>query len=155
MILFFYILVVLTRHLFENSNVFHFFKVPIISSFLLIKEKNYSSLQDKVLSLGRQILLIFNNWNVTPCDPSVSLKLKDLIFAVNINYKTKFLEVIHRQKLPWEETYRFVITHLSFFLMHLEISLYIFVFILKMILWKFCYLPMKFLFFLQISLFLI
>ena len=92
MILFCYILVVLTRHLFENSNVFYFFKVPTVSNFLLIKKKNYSSLQDKVLSRRTTNFIDLQQLKCytlrSTCFNFNGLKLKDLIFAVNINYKT-------------------------------------------------------------------
>lgn len=41
---------VLTEHLFKNSNVFYFAEVLSVTNFLIIKEESDSSLQDKVLS---------------------------------------------------------------------------------------------------------
>ena len=76
---------ILTKHLFQciffrkvlsNSNR------GVCSNFLIIKEENYSSLQDKILSHRKiNVLLIFKNSDVTACDPSHPLKLKDLIFG--------------------------------------------------------------------------
>ena len=85
--------------------------------------------------MGKQILLVFKSSNVTACEPSQPLELKDLIFCNKSWYgKIKFLETIHRKKLCWKETYTFVTAHLAFFsfisfestIIHLKISLNMF-----------------------------
>ena len=85
------------------------------------------------------------NSNITACDPSHLLELKNLIFCNKQWYgKIKLRETIHRKKISWNESYRLVIPHPVFFIFfkntmtHLKLSLYRFMFIKKTILWKLC-----------------
>ena len=77
-----YTLVVFTKHtVFENYPVFYFFRVLSVWNFLIIKEENYSSLQDKVFSHWKKIFLDLQKLNITAYDPSHPLKFKNLIFC--------------------------------------------------------------------------
>ena len=59
-----YILVVLTRHLFENPNVFYVVKVLYVQILRLWKKKMTLVCKDKVLSHVKTFLLIFKKFSL-------------------------------------------------------------------------------------------
>ena len=65
-----YISVVLTEHLFGNLHVFHSFKVPYVSTLIIVKEENDPFLQEYSITWKNKFLLIFKNSNAAAGYPS-------------------------------------------------------------------------------------
>ena len=122
---------------FENSPLFYFWKYCLFQIFWLKRKETTLLFMIKYYHVWKKFFLIFKNSNITACDLSHPLKLKNLISCNTQWYaKIKFLETNHKKKHSWKQSYRFVIAHLAFSsisfkstIMHLKISLYMFMFI--------------------------
>ena len=113
------------------------FKVLSVWNFLIIKEGNYRSLQDKVfIAPENKLLWIFQNSNVTVCGPSHTLKLKHLFFSIDDDMQKICLwKLFTDRSFPGKKLIDFPNAHQAFFtsfkstMIYLKISLYMSMFI--------------------------